>query len=111
MVMGNTKVSIGALRSREIGNDIRSLIPALESIAERVEASDERQLVELERLHEILVQRRKALGIHTQIEAAALAGIGEVTYRKAERANGNPTLATLKAIAEGMNIKLWVEIC
>ena len=107
----NIKASIKEARSSKISGDIQKIARELDKLAEIVDQTTEKELVPLDDLAHALKSRRKELGLTNQEEAAALSSVSIVTYRKAEDISGNPTLKTLKAIAEGLNLKIWIEKC
>lgn len=55
-----------------------------------------------------LLQARKNKNI-TQMELANITGVHQADISKIERGVGNPSLATLKRLAEGLNMELKVD--
>ena len=107
----NTKESIKEIRSAKVSGDLHEIAHKLNEIASRLGQAEKKEMITLDSLAQTLKERRKELGFANQEEAAALSSVSIVTYRKAEDISGNPTLKTLKAIAEGLNLKIWIEKC
>jgi DNA-binding XRE family transcriptional regulator len=107
----NTKASIKDIRSAKVSGDIHKIASELYELASLIDQTEQKEMIPLDGLGQTLKDRRKELGLANQEEAAALSSVSIVTYRKAETSDGNPTLKTLKAIAEGLNLKLWIEKC
>lgn len=62
-----------------------------------------------EELTEIIKQRRETLKV-TQETLAQLSGIGLRTLKQFESGKGNPTLKTLKTIAETLGLEVGLKI-
>lgn len=57
-----------------------------------------------------MLDARKAAGL-TQKDLADRTGIAQADISKLENGNANPSLRTLKRLAEGMGMQLKVEFC
>lgn len=57
-----------------------------------------------------MLDARKAAGL-TQKDLAERTGIAQADISKLENGNANPSLRTLKRLAEGMGMQLKVEFC
>lgn len=57
---------------------------------------------------EAIIHARAEAGL-TQKELSAKTGIYQADISKMERGNGNPSLRTLKRLAEGLGMKLKIE--
>lgn len=57
-----------------------------------------------------ILDARKAAGL-TQKDLAERTGIAQADISKLENGNANPSLRTLKRLAEGMGMQLKVEFC
>lgn len=84
-------------------------IQHLQTLAERIEASDEPDLRPLSELADLLKTRRNALKLNPT-EVSDLSGVAPNTYRSIESGNGNPTIRTLEGIGSVLNFKLWIEL-
>lgn len=107
----DTKASIKDIRTAKVSGDIHKIANELSELASLIDQSEQKEMIPLDGLAQTLKDRRKELGLANQEEAAALSSVSIVTYRKAEDISGNPTLKTLKAITEGLNLKIWIEKC
>lgn len=56
-----------------------------------------------------MIDARKEAGL-TQKQLAEKTGIAQGDISKLEHGNGNPSLKTLKRLAEGLNLKLKIEL-
>ena len=57
-----------------------------------------------------MIDARKEAGL-TQKELSEKTGIAQGDISKLEKGNGNPSLKTLKRLAEGMGMVLKIEFC
>ena len=62
----------------------------------------------LETLAESLCTMRKSVGM-TQVQLAKKTGIAQADISKIERGLANPSLSTLKRLADGMGVRLQIE--
>lgn len=106
-----TKASIKELKLTKVSGDLKRISKELNDIALVASQLEEKEMHSIDELADLLKKRRKELGLASQEEAAAISSVSHATYRKAEDEEGNPTLKTLKAIAEGLNLKIWIEKC
>lgn len=81
----------------------------LQTLAERIEASEEPDLHPLSELAELLEARRKALDLNAA-DVGELCGVSPTTYRAIENGTGNPTLRTLEGIGSVLNFRIWIEL-
>lgn len=81
----------------------------LQSLADRIEASEEPDLRPLDNLPELLRQRRQDLNLSAQ-DTSELAGLSPNTYRAMEKGDGNPTISTLKNVGAVLNFNVWIEL-
>jgi len=58
---------------------------------------------------ESLIAARRAAGL-TQIQLSEKAGVDQIDIRNIETGNGNPTLDTLKKLANAMGMSLRLEL-
>lgn len=104
-----SKKTFQDVRVKTLVQDLREEIAKLTSLADQLQKIDEtRTLTPLDELPAALRQRRGILNVG-QEEAALVCDVSMNTYRAVEREDGNPTLATLKAVGKGMNFRLWAE--
>jgi DNA-binding XRE family transcriptional regulator len=107
----NTKASIKDLRTTKVSDDLKRISKELSKLSLVADQTEEKEMFSIDDLADVLKNRRKELGFANQEEAAAISSVSLVTYRKTEDVKGNPTIKTLKAIAEGLNLKIWIEKC
>lgn len=62
-----------------------------------------------QQLAESLVQARAAVGL-TQLQLSEITGIYQADISKIERAIGNPSVKTLERLADGLGMKLKIEL-
>ncbi|GGE57721.1 hypothetical protein GCM10011533_07780 [Streptosporangium jomthongense] len=96
-----TKQGLLAAVQQEIRN--------LQSLAERIESSEEPDLRPLSELAPVLKNRRETLRLSAQ-EVSDLAGLSPNTYRAMEIGNANPTIQTLQVVGKVLNFRLWIEL-
>lgn len=101
-------MSNSAQTKQSIKEAIDQQISAMAELSQRIERSNLPNLSTLNKLPTILVARRLALGLSVA-DVAALASISANTYRAMEREEANPSLQTLVAVCEVLNLKLWIE--
>lgn len=88
---------------------LRAQIRSLEDMVQQMEHSSLPELYDIERLPELLRQRRESLDIDLH-EITGLAGVSENTYRQLEKEGSNPRLQTLKSVGNVLNFKLRIEL-
>ena len=90
-------------------NAVNQEIRHLQSLAERIETSDEIDLRPLSELASELKSRRKALNLNPA-DVGDLCGVSPKTYRSIENGKGNPTIKTLAGICSVLNFNVWIEL-
>ena len=97
-----------AQTKQSIKQAVDQQIEALVELSQRIERSNLPNLTALDELPDILKARRSTMGISVT-DLADLASISANTYRAMERQGANPSLQSLVAVCEVLNLKLWVE--
>lgn len=72
--------------------------------------SDVTHAVETDEIIQALIKARRTSGL-TQKDLAERTGIAQGDISKLENGNANPSLRTLKRLAEGMGMQLKIEFC
>ena len=75
---------------------------ALESMSNESRSDDALEIIQA------LIEARRASGM-TQKELSEHTGIAQADISKLEKGNANPSLRTLKRLADGLGMKLKVE--
>lgn len=87
---------------------INQRIEELQEAVREIEDSSIPDLQPITELHEVVRQRRQALGISPS-EAAELTGISPNTWMALERERTNPRLNTLIEAGRTLNLNIWLE--